>query len=71
MGELGQSGDLQPIPKNIPQLTDQEKSFDITAALFSHPDTPNPDALQHALRTERMSINSAAYFSRITETRLR
>ncbi|KAI1450344.1 riboflavin synthase domain-like protein [Annulohypoxylon stygium] len=53
------SGDPQTIP--------QEKAFDTTAALFSHPDMPNSDALEHALRAERMAINSNSYTARISE----
>ncbi|KAI0889046.1 riboflavin synthase domain-like protein [Annulohypoxylon maeteangense] len=45
----------------------QEKALDRTAALFSHPDTPNPNALEQALRAERMSINSNTYAARLSE----
>ncbi|KAI1095767.1 riboflavin synthase domain-like protein [Rostrohypoxylon terebratum] len=61
------SGDPQPTSRPVPQSISQEKTFDTTAALFSHPDTPNPDALEHALRAQRMSIHSSSYTARISE----
>ncbi|KAI1461273.1 riboflavin synthase domain-like protein [Annulohypoxylon moriforme] len=55
------------LPSGKPLISSQERSFDRTAALFSHPDTPNPKALEHALRVERMSINSNTYAARLSE----
>ncbi|KAI0840770.1 riboflavin synthase domain-like protein [Hypoxylon sp. FL0890] len=45
----------------------QEQTLDRTAALFSHVDTSEPKLLEHALRVERMSINSNAYSARLSE----
>ncbi|KAI1416710.1 riboflavin synthase domain-like protein [Hypoxylon sp. FL1857] len=45
----------------------QEQTFDRTAALFSHVDTPEPKLLEHALRAERLSVNSNTYSARLSE----
>ncbi|KAI1210972.1 riboflavin synthase domain-like protein [Annulohypoxylon truncatum] len=55
------------LPSGNPSPVYQEKALDRTAALFSHADTPNPKALEQALRAERMSINSNTYVARLSE----
>ncbi|KAI1470638.1 riboflavin synthase domain-like protein [Daldinia caldariorum] len=41
--------------------------LDSKAALFSHINTPDPERLEHDLRTERMSVNSDTYPARLSE----
>ncbi|XXG98438.1 Zn finger-containing GTPase- Activating Protein for ARF [Hypoxylon texense] len=51
--------------------TGQEPMLDRTAALFSHVDTPNSELLDRTLQAERLSINSAAYYARLSENTAR
>ncbi|OTA63589.1 riboflavin synthase domain-like protein [Hypoxylon sp. EC38] len=71
--EGANSPDQFPLPATVAisngdrQQSHQEQIFDRTAALFSHVDTPEPKVLEHALRAERLSINSNTYSARLSE----
>ncbi|KAL7627662.1 NAPDH-dependent diflavin reductase [Parahypoxylon ruwenzoriense] len=49
------------------QRAPQEQILDSTAALFSHVDTAYPNGMEHALRAERMSLDSNTYVARLSE----
>ncbi|KAI1632246.1 riboflavin synthase domain-like protein [Biscogniauxia mediterranea] len=49
------------------QQDNQQQVLDDTAALYSHPDTRDPEILREMHQAERMKISSTAYSARLSE----